>query len=199
MKLLGEAIAKGMAKIADIEHEARTLLSELDTLESRLHRAYNAVSIDAFVAYLSIERKRILEDEKRAKTGASLAGFPALGALGLISLFRGQRPDWDTLVPAAFREEPFQDVRIAISEDSNIRLVNVSKMARERDMSIMDAIAYLKQKGSEVLSWQEFEARAKNLRIAALKGWLTFPEKEEPAKLQVKPHDSPHLVSRAIR
>jgi hypothetical protein len=198
MKLLNEAIARTMIRLNDIEHEARTLFYELDTLEVRLRRAFEAVSIDGLVVYLGIERKRMLEDEKRTKTGASLAGFPALGILALISLFRGQRPNWDTLIPAAFSEEPFEDVRIAVSED-NIRLVNVSQMARERGMTIMNVVAYLRQKGNEVLNWQEFEARAKNLRVAALKGELTFPDKEEPLKLQVKSHEPPRLVSRVTR
>lgn len=198
MKLLGEAAAAAMTRLDDMENEARGLVSQLDSLDIRLHRAFTAVCIDSYVVYLNAERKRMLEDEKRTRTGASLAGFPALGILALISLFREQRPNWDTLIPAAFSEEPFEDVRIAVSED-NIRLVNVSQMARERGMTIMSVVAYLRQKGDEVLNWQEFEARAKNLRVAALKGELTFPDKEEPLKLQVKSHEPPRLVSRVPR
>jgi len=155
--------------LADREHEAKTLLSELDTLEVRLHRAHNAVSIDAIVAYLSIERKRMLEDEKRAETGTSLAGFPALGIYGLISLFSGQKPNWSRAVSAAFAEEPFGDVRIAVSGD-NIRVVNVSKIARERNITVAQVLAYLQRAGEQVLNWPEFAAEAEKLRMAALKG-----------------------------
>ena len=169
MEQLRELITRTANGLADMEHEARTLLSELDTLETRLHRAHNAVSMDAVVAYLSVERKRMLEDEKRAETGASLAGFPALGIYGLISLFSGQKPNWGRAVSAAFAEEPFGDIRIAVSED-NVRVVNVSKMARERDMTVAQVLAYLQRAGEQVLSWLEFEARAKKLRIDALKG-----------------------------
>jgi len=158
--------------LADMEHEAKTLLSELDNLEARLHRAHNAVSIDAVVAYISIERKRMLEDEKRAETATNLAAFPALGIYGLFSLFSGQKPNWSRAVSAAFAEEPFGDVRIAVSED-NIRLINVSKIARERDMTVAQVLAYLQRAGEQVLSWLEFEARAKELRTDALKGEAT--------------------------
>ena len=182
MKLLREATGRGVAKLADIEHEARNLLSELDTLEVRLYRAHNAVSIDNLMAYLSIERNRMLEDEERANVSRSLAGFPILGILSLISLCCGQRPDWDTLVPMAFPEESFGDIRIAVSED-NMRLVNVSKMARERNMAIISVVAELKQKGNEVLGWQEFEARARNMREAVLSGKLVLEEKRKPQAL----------------
>jgi len=169
MEQLRELLNRTAHGLADMGHEAKTLLSELDTLEVRLHRAHNAVSIDAVVAYLSIERKRMLEDEKRAETGTSLAGFPALGIYALFSLFSGQKPNWGRAVSAAFAEEPFGDVRIAVSED-NIRLINVSKMARERDMTVAQVLPYLQRGGEQVLSWLEFEARAKKLRIDALKG-----------------------------
>lgn len=119
----------------------------------------------------------MLDKEKRAKTSRSLAGFPALGILALIPLFRGQRPDWDTLVPATFRKESFGDIRITIRED-NIKLVNLSKMAREWDMPIMDVVAYLKQKGNEILNWQEFEARVKNMRRAVLSGEVVLGERQ---------------------
>lgn len=182
MRLLNEAIAGTVIRLTDIEHEARTLLSELDTLEARLHRAFDAASIDIFVPYLNMERKRMLEEEKRAETSRSLAAFPALGILALISFFRGQRPDWDTLVPAVFPEESFGDIRIAVS-GGNIRLENVSKMAREWDVTITDVVAYLKQKGNEVISWQEFEARAKNMRRAVLSGELVLGERQKPQAL----------------
>jgi len=194
MKLLNEAIPRTMIRLNDIEHEARTLLYELDTLEVRLRRAFEAVSIDGLVVYLGIERKRMLEDEERTKTGASLAGFPALGIYGLFCLFSGRKLNWDRAISAAFPEEPFGDVRIAVSEN-NVELVNVSKMARERDMSVAGVVAYLEGKGHRLLSWLEFEAKARGLRIAALKGKLIFPDKEEPLKLQVKPHDSLRLLA----
>jgi hypothetical protein len=169
MEQLRELLDRTAHGLADMEHEANTLLSELDSLEARLHRGHNALSIDAVVAYLSIERKQMLEDEKRTETGASLAGFPALGIYALFSLFSGQRPNWSRAVSAAFAEEAFGDVRIAVSED-NIRLINVSKMARERDMTVAQVLAYVQRAGEQVLSWLEFESRAKKLRIDALKG-----------------------------
>jgi len=172
-----------------MENESNTLLSELDTLETRLHRAHSAICIDALVAYLSKARKQMLQDEERTKTGANLAGFPALGIYGLFCLFGGQKPNWGRAASAAFKEEPFGDVRVASSWDG-IKAVNISKMAREQNMSVAEVVAYLEKKGNKVLSWPEFEARARALRIAALNGQLTFPEKGEPAKLQMRVHNS---------
>jgi hypothetical protein len=197
MKLLNEAIARTTIRLTDIEHEARSLLSELDTLERRLHRAHGATCIDAFVAYFNMERKQILEDEERTKTGASLAGFPALGIYGLFSLFSGKKPNWGRAVSEAFREQPFGDVRIAGSRDG-IKAVNVSKMAREQNMSVAGVLAYLEAKGNKVLTWSGFEAKAKNLRMAVLKGEVTLLGKEE-TKLQLKPHGLPRFVSSEIR
>jgi len=184
MRLLTEATARGTAELADIEHEARNLLSQLDTLEVRLHRAWDAVSVDLLVPYRNMERKRMLEEEKRAEASKSLAGFATLGICGLFSLFTGRKPNWDRAVPAAFSKEPFGDVRIAVSED-NIRLVNVSKMAREWDMTVMDVVAYLKQKGNEILNWPEFEVRARNMRRDVLSGELVLGERQKPQSLPV--------------
>ena len=197
MKLLSESTATAMTRLVDIEDEAKTLLSELDTLEIRLHKAFEAVSIDSIVVYLSIQRKRILEDEKRVETGASLAGFPALGIYGLFSLFRGEKPDWGRAVSEVFREEPFGDVRVAISQDG-IKAVNVSKMAREQNVNVAEVVAYLEAEGHEVLTWSSFEARAKNLRMAVLNGEVTLLGKEE-ARLQLQPPDLPRFVSDEIR
>ena len=175
MKLLNKATAKTMIRLTNTEHEARKLLSQLDTLDVRLHRASGAVSIDLGALHLDMERKRMLDEEKRAKTSRSVSRFPALAIGALTSRFCGQRPDWDTLVPATFREESFGDIRITIRED-NIKLVNLSKMARKWDMPIMDVVAYLKQKGNEILNWQEFEARVKNMRRGVLSGEMVLGE-----------------------
>ena len=196
MKLLSESTATAMTRLVNIEDEAKTLLSELDTLEIRLHKAFEAVSIDGIVVYLSIQRKRILEDEKRVETGASLAGFPALGIYGLFSLFRGEKPDWGRAVSEVFREKPFGDVRIAISQDS-IKVVNVSKMAREQNVNVAEVVAYLEAEGHEVLTWSSFEARAMNLRMAILKGEMTLLGREE-VKLQLQPPDLPRIVNSEI-
>lgn len=184
MNALRKATAKRMARLVHVEGDARNLLSEADSLEVRLHRASGAASVDLLVPYLNMERKRMLKEEERAETSGNLGGFAILGICGLFSLFTGRKPNWDTLVPAVFREQPFEDVRIAISED-NIRLVNVSKMAREWDMTVMDVVAYLKEKGNEVLSWPEFEARARNMRRAVLSGELVLGERQKPQALPV--------------
>lgn len=197
MKLLSEATAIAMARLVDAQVEAKTLLLELDTLEIRLHKALEAVSIDCTVGYLSIERERILEDERRVETGASLAGFPALGIYGLFSLFRGEKPDWGKAVSEIFREQPFGDVRIEISRDS-IKAVNVSKMAREQNVNVAEVVAYLEAKGNEVLAWLDFEAKARNLRMAVLNGEVTLLGKQE-ARLQLQPPDLPRFVSDEIR
>ncbi len=196
MKVLSELTVAVMIRLADMEHEARTLLSELDTLEVRLHRAFEAVSIDAAVACLNMERKRMLDEENRAETSKSLAGFPALGIYGLFSLITGRKPNWDRAFSIAFKEEPFGDIRIVVSQD-NVRLLNVSRMAREKNMTAAGTVAYVKTKGDNVLTWLEFEARARNLRIALLKGEGTLLGKE--AKLQLKPHGLPRFVSSEIR
>jgi hypothetical protein len=196
MKLLSALTDTAMTKLADMEAEAKTLSFELDTLEVRLYRAFEAVWIDAIVVYLDVERKRILDDEKRAKTGASLAGFPTLGIYGLTSLFTGKKPNWDRAISEAFREEPFGDIRITVGPDG-INIVNLSKLAREQNMDIAGIVAYLEAKGNEVLTWASFEARTRNLRMAVLKGQMTLMEKEED-KLQLKPPASPHFVSNEI-
>ena len=197
MKLLSESTATAMARLVDVEAEAKTLLSELDTLEVRLQKALEAVSIDWMVVYLNIERKRILEDEKRAEIGVGLAGFPALGIYGLFSLFRDQKPDWGRVVSEVFREQPFGDARIAISRDG-IEAVNVSKMARGQNSNIAKVVAYLEARGNEVLAWSDFEARARNLRMAVLNGEVTLLGTQE-AKLQLQPPDSPRFVSDEIQ
>lgn len=183
MRLLEEAAAQRTARLADIKHEAVNLLSDLGTLEVRLHRALAAASIDLLVLHLDMERKRILEEEERGELSNSLAGFPVLGTLALISLFRGRKVNWDTLVPTVFREEPFKDIRIAISDGDRIRLVNVSEIARKQDMSIDDAVAYLQRRGNEVLGWPEFEARAKDMRRAVISGELVLGERQKPQAL----------------
>ena len=197
MKLLRESTASTMARLVDMEGEAKTLLSELDTLEIRLHKAFEAVLIDGIVAYLSAERERTLEDEKRAETGAGLAGFSALGIYGLFSLFTGQKPDWDRKVSEVFREQAFGDARIVISRDG-IKAVNVSKMAREQNSNIAQVVTHLGARGNEVLAWSDFEARARNLRMAVLNGEVTLLGTQE-TRLQLQPPDSPRFVSDEIR
>jgi hypothetical protein len=197
VKLLSESTATAMARLVDVEAEAKTLLSELDTLEVRLRKALEAVSIDWMVVYLSVERKRILEEEKRAEIGVGLARFPALGIYGLFSLFRGQKPDWDRAVSEVFREQPFGDTRITISRDG-IEVVNVSKMAREQNANVAEVVAYLRAKGNEVLAWSDFEARARSLRMAVLNGEVTLLGKQE-ARLQLQPPDLPRFVNDEIR
>lgn len=169
MRLLGEAAAATMIMLDHIENEARRLISELDNLDIRLHRAFAAVCIDIYVAYLNAERKRMLKDEKRAETNANLTTLPTLGMYGLVSLFRGQEPDWKGAASSIFREEPYGDIRVAASND-DMKLVNVSGIARERGISVNEVIVYLEQEGYKVFSWPEFEAEAENLRIAALEG-----------------------------
>jgi len=196
VKLLSELAAIATARLVDVGSEAKALLSELDNLEVRLRKALEAVSIDCIVVYLSLETERILEDEKRVENAASLAGFPALGIYGLFSLFRGEKPDWGRAVSEIFREEPFGDVRIAISQD-NAKAVNVSKMAREQNVNVAEVIAYLEAKGNEVLTWSSFEDRAKNLRRAVLKGEMTLLGREE-SKLQLQPPKLPRFVNSEI-
>jgi len=197
VKLLNESTATATVRLVDVEAQAKTLLSELDTLEVRLQRALEAVSIDWMVVYLSTERRRILEEERRVKTGASLAGFPALGIYGLFSLIRGQKPDWGKAFSEIFREQPFGDVRIAISRDS-IKAVNVSEMAREQNVNVAEVTAYLEVKGNQVLAWSDFEAKARNLRMAVLNGEVTLLGKQE-AILQLQPPNLPRFVSDEIR
>ena len=183
MRLLKEATARETARLDDIEHEARNLLSDLDTLEVRLHRAFTAASIDMLVRRLNMGGNQMLKREECAETGARIAGFAILGFRGLFSLFSGRKVNWDREVPAAFPEESFKDIRIAISDDDGIRLINMSKRAREQDMSIDDAVVYLQREGTEVLGWPEFEARARNMRRAVISGELVLEERRKPQGL----------------
>ena len=169
MKLLSEAATATTIRLNDIENEARSLISELDSLDIRLHRGFTALCIDIYVTYLDTERKRMLKDEEQAKTGAGLARLPALGIYGLFSLFRGQEPDWTGAGSSIFREEPFGDIRVAGSNDE-AKLINVSKIARGRGISATEVITHLEQQGYKVFSWPEFEAKVEDLRIAALRG-----------------------------
>lgn len=169
MKLLGEAAAATMNRLDDIESEVGRLISELDSLDFRLHRAFTALCIDSYVAYLNAERNGMLKDEKQAETGASLARLPALGIYGLFSLFTGQEPDWKRAVGSVFREESYGDIRIAASSD-DVKLISVSAIARGRGISATEVVTYLEQQGYKVFSWPEFETRAENLRMTALRG-----------------------------
>lgn len=169
MKLLGEAAAQTLVRLDDVESEATRLASELDSLDIRLHRAFTAVSIDSCVAYLNAERERMLESEKQAKTNAALTRLPALGIYGLLSLSSGQKPNWKSVVGSVLREEPFGDIRVAAGSD-DMKLINVSGMARGRGMTVAQVIAYLERGGYRVLKWPEFVAKADNLRRAALRG-----------------------------
>ena len=169
MRLLSEAACRLMAGLCDIESEAGRLLSELDALDTRLHRAFTAVSIDNWVACLNVERNRMLEDEKQAKRTAGLMKLPALGIYGLVALSGGRRPDWSTAAGEIFRERPFEDVRVAVSSEA-IQLVNVSEVARSRGVTVSEVVAHMERRGYEVLRWQEFKAKADDLRWAALRG-----------------------------
>ena len=169
MKLLSEAASRLMARLADVENEAGQLLSEVDALDTRLHRAFTAVSIDNWVAYLNVERNRMLKAEKQAENTASLTRFPALGIYGLVSLSSGQRPDWRRAASSIFAEEPFADIRVAVGLDDT-KLLNVSRIARSRGMTVSRVVASLQDEGYEVLRWPEFVARAYNLRRAVLRG-----------------------------
>ena len=84
-----------------------------------------------------------------------------------------------------------------VSQD-NVRLVDVSKIARENNMAAAGTVAYLEAKGNKVLIWAGFEARARNLRMAVPKNEVTFLSKEE-ARLQLKPHGLSRFVSSEIR
>ena len=169
MKLLSEAASRLVARLSDAGNEAGQLLSELDALDTRLHRAFSAASIDNWVTYLNVGRNRMLEDENQAKRTAGLTKLPALGIYGLVSLYREYRPDWRRAASSIFAEEPFADIRVAVGLDDT-KLVNVSGMARGRGMPVGQIITYLEAGGYEVLTWQEFVARADSLRRAALSG-----------------------------
>jgi len=182
MRELVEATGKERAKLADIEHAARNLISELDTLEVRLHRAHDAVSIDSLVAHLNRERERMLESERNAKFGSSLAGVSLLGVVGLVSLCRGQKPDWGRLVSVWLAGKPFEDVRVAV-KGNDVRLVNIARTAREQNTDIASVISSLEQEGNEILRWEEFEAKARAMRRAALSGKLELAEGPKPQAL----------------
>lgn len=169
MNLLRGAASRVMTELNHTQNEATQLLSELDAVEIRLHRAFTAVSIDSCVAYLNVERNRMLTDEKRAETAAGLAKLPALGIHGLLSLLSKHRADWKSVVGCVFREDPFHDVRVMASSDE-ITMINVSGIARERGMTVNRVVAFLEQEGHGVLPWPEFVAEASRLRRAALRG-----------------------------
>jgi len=197
MKVLTESTSAVMIRLADIEHEAKDLLSDLDHLAVRLKRAFDAALVDVTVIYLDIERRRILADEKRAESSSSLTELPALGIYGLFSIFSGRKPNWGRAVSEAFREQPFGDVRVAGSRNG-VEVVNISKMARQQNMIVVGVAAYLEAKGNKVLTWSGFEARAENLRMAVLKGEVALLAKEA-VKLQLKPHGLPRFVSSEIQ
>jgi len=169
MRLLSKAASATMIRLDHIESEAERLVSELDSLDIRLHRAFTALCIDSYVAYLDAQRRRMLEDEKQAETNASLARLPALGLHGLFSLLTGQEPNWKGAVSSIFREEPYGDIRVAASSD-DMKLINVSGIVRGRGIAVAEVVTYLEQESYKVFSWPEFEVRAENLRIAALRG-----------------------------
>jgi len=67
-------------------------------------------------------------------------------------------------------------------------------MAREQNVNVAEVIAYLEAEGNQVLAWSDFEARARNLRMAVLNGDVTLLGKQE-ARLQLQPPDSPRFVN----
>jgi len=81
----------------------------------------------------------------------------------------GQEPNWKGVGSSIFREKPYGDIRVAASSD-DMKLINVSEIARERGISVTEVVRYLEQAAYKVFSWPEFEARAENLIMAALKG-----------------------------
>ena len=169
MKLLSEAASRVMTRLEHTGNEATQLLSQLDGLDTRLHRAFTAASIDSCLAYLNVERNRMLEDERQAKSTAGLTKLPALGIYGLISLSMRRKPDWRKAAGSIFAEEPFGDVRVAVGLD-DAKLVNVSAMARSRGMTVDQVVGYLEGEGHGVLKWPEFVGKADNLRRVALRG-----------------------------
>lgn len=194
MKLLSEATTAIMTRLDDIENQAMRLVSELDSLDIRLHRAFAAVCIDSYVAYLDAEREKMLKNEKQAETNANLTTLPALGIYSLVSLFRGQEPDWKGAVSSIFREKPYGDIRIAASSD-DMKLINVSEMARGRGISATEVITCLEHEGYKVFSWPEFEGRAENLRIATLRGEVAHLGVEEVGLEYVQAlTNGPHVV-----
>jgi len=198
MKLLAEAAAAAMTRLAHIEKEARKLVLKLDSLDIRLHRAFAAVCIDSYVAYLDVERNRMLKDEKQAQTNASLGRLPALGVYCLYSLFTGQEPNWKGAVSSIFREEPYGDIRVAVISD-DMKLINVSAMARGQGILVNEVITYLEQEGYKIFSWPEFEAKAENLRIAALRGEAAYTVIEEVGLKYVRALTSdPRVVGTVI-
>jgi len=169
MRLLGKAATATTIRLDNIENAAQRLILGLDSLDSRLHRAFTALCIDSYLAYLDVERKQMLKDEKQAETHASLARLPALGIYGLFSIFTEQKPNWERAANSIFREKPYGDIRVAARKDA-VKLINVSELARERGISIAEVITYLEQEGYKIFSWLEFEGRADDLRMAALEG-----------------------------
>jgi len=163
------AAAEVLRRLDRIETGASMLLSELDDIDIRLHRAFTAVSIDNWVAYLNVERNRMLEDERQARKTAGLTKPAALGIYGLVSLSMRQKPDWKGAAGSIFAAQPFEDVRVAVGLD-NTKLVNVSAMARGRGLMVGQVIGHLEGEGYRMLSWSEFIAKADSLRRAALRG-----------------------------
>jgi len=170
MRSLSEAVAGTLLRLEEAETSARMLLSELDSLDTRLHRAYAAVCIDSVARRLDAERNRMLEAEKRAEIAAGVAKLPALGIYGLVSFSVSRRPNWRAAASSILREEPFGDIRVAVHLD-DLKIVNVSGMARARGTTVSQIIAIAEQEGFRVLTWPEFAVDALNLRRASLRGY----------------------------
>ena len=60
-------------------------------------------------------------------------------------------------------------------------MVDLSEVARSRDVTVSEVVALMEGRGYEILNWQEFEAKADNLRWAALKGEAKHLEIEKAA------------------
>ena len=122
----------------------------------------------------------MLKGEKQARTNAGLMKLPALGLHGLMALADGRRPDWGAAAGEVFRERPFEDVRVAVRSEG-VQMVNLSEVARSRDVTVSEVVALMEGRGYEILNWQEFEAKADNLGWAALRGEAEHVGIEEAA------------------
>lgn len=173
MNLLTKATNLLMRRMDNIEHKAGSLFRELEPLQIRLARAYNATLIDALVVCLAEERRQMAAKETNAE---SISGVAKLGLLGIhkvVSWVKGQKSNGRKAIPGAFIDEPFGDIRAVISE-GRLEVMNISKMAREQNTSVTQVIASLEKEGNQVFTWPDFEARAREARKAALEGQLIF-------------------------
>jgi hypothetical protein len=172
--MLETALGRLMDRLGKVEMHAQSLSEEVGVLEDRFPRRLEATRIDGMLLRLSRERDGLLREEQSLRARAEAVGGWGIMSYGVLSIVSGQRPTREGARAARGPQEPFGDVRVVLRGPEDIGVVSVSGIAREKGISIPQAIASLERDGSKVLTWWEFEGWARRIREDVLVGRISI-------------------------